>query len=90
MFTETELTGRKNRGDDMKKERANVIKATGTYYRLMIGHVRKVLGDIQRVVPGYDPKQGYHYLGAAKIMAPIGKAFAEAMVKLQKTERKQP
>jgi len=90
VFTETELTGRKNRGDDMKKERANVIKATGTYYRLMIGHVRKVLGDIQRVVPGYDPKQGYHYLGAAKIMAPIGKAFAEAMVKLQKTERKQP
>ena len=26
---------------------------------------------------------GYHYLGAAKIMAPIGKAFAEAMAKLQ-------
>ena len=25
---------------------------------------------------------GYHYLGAAKIMAPIGKAFAEAMVNL--------
>jgi hypothetical protein len=24
---------------------------------------------------------GYHYLGAAKIMAPIGKAFAEAMAK---------
>jgi hypothetical protein len=29
---------------------------------------------------------GYHYLGAAKIMAPIGKAFAEAMVKLQKPQ----
>ncbi len=26
---------------------------------------------------------GYHYLGAARIVAPIGKAFAEAMVKLQ-------
>lgn len=25
--------------------------------------------------------QGYHYLGSAKIMAQIGKAFAEAMVK---------
>jgi hypothetical protein len=23
---------------------------------------------------------GYHYLGAAKIMAPIGKAFAEALL----------
>jgi TPR repeat protein len=26
---------------------------------------------------------GYHYLGASRIMAPIGKAFAEEMVKLQ-------
>lgn len=31
--------------------------------------------------------QAYHHLGAAKIIAPIGKAFAEAMVKLQKTNR---
>ena len=30
---------------------------------------------------------GYHYLGAAKIMAPIGKAFAEAVVSLQKTQK---
>jgi len=29
---------------------------------------------------------GYHYLGAAKIMAPIGKALAEAMVDLRKTQ----
>ena len=33
---------------------------------------------------------GYHYLGAAKIMAPIGKAFAEAMVSLPKTPGKEP
>lgn len=26
---------------------------------------------------------GYHYLGAAKIMAPIGKAFAEALVEMK-------
>jgi len=32
---------------------------------------------------------GYHYLGAAKIMAPIGKTFAEAMVNLQKTQRQE-
>ena len=31
---------------------------------------------------------GYHYLGAARIMAPIGKAFAEAMVELQSTQRR--
>ncbi len=30
---------------------------------------------------------GYHYLGAAKIMAPIGKAFAEAMANFQKPQR---
>ena len=32
---------------------------------------------------------GYHYLGAAKIMAPIGKAFADAMANLQKTQGKE-
>jgi alpha-galactosidase len=32
---------------------------------------------------------GYHYLGAARIMAPIGKAFAEAMANLQKTRRQE-
>ena len=30
---------------------------------------------------------GCHYLGAAKIMAPIGKAFAEATVNFQKPLR---
>ena len=29
---------------------------------------------------------GYHYLGATKILGPIGKAFAEAMVELRKTQ----
>jgi hypothetical protein len=31
---------------------------------------------------------GYHYLGAAKIMAPIGKAFAEEMARMQMTRRR--
>lgn len=31
---------------------------------------------------------GYHYLGAAKIIAPIGSAFAEAMLRLQKSRRR--
>jgi hypothetical protein len=62
-FCATELQGRKNRGDDMEKERANVIKATGVYYRLMIEHVRKVLADVKRVVPEYDPTQSYELAG---------------------------
>ena len=33
---------------------------------------------------------GYHYLGAAKIMAPIGKAFAEAVNELHVKGPKRP
>jgi alpha-galactosidase len=58
-----EFNARKNRGDDMEKDKAEKIKATGVYYRLMIEHVRKVLADIKRVVPEYDPKQGYELAG---------------------------
>lgn len=36
---------------------------TGRYYRLMIEHVRKVLGDIKRVIPDYDSAQGYELGG---------------------------
>ena len=58
-----ELQARKRRGDDMEKEKAEKIKATGAYYRLMIEHVKKVLSDIKRVVPEYDPNQGYEVAG---------------------------
>jgi hypothetical protein len=33
---------------------------------------------------------GYHYLGAAKILAPIGKAFAEALVEIEALEESVP
>ena len=41
--------------------------------------------ELKRLKSGVS-NGGYHYLGAARIMAPIGKAFAEAMVKLQQTK----
>ena len=63
MWSDYELTQCKKRGDDMEKDKADKIKATGVYYRLMIEHVRKVLADIKRVVPEYDPKQGYELAG---------------------------
>ncbi len=63
VWSDFELARRKERGDNMEKEKADKIKATGVYYRLMLGHVRKVLGDIGRVVPGYGPKQGYELAG---------------------------
>jgi hypothetical protein len=33
---------------------------------------------------------GYHYLGAAKILAPIGKAFAEALLDIKAVEESVP
>ncbi|MFM9017703.1 MAG: sialate O-acetylesterase, partial [Verrucomicrobiota bacterium] len=39
------------------------VEATGHYYRLMLGHVRKVLADPARVCPAYDPKEGYELAG---------------------------
>ena len=63
VWSDFEFNARKSRGDDMDKDRADKIKATGVYYRMMIEHVRKVLADIKRVVPDYNPKQGYKLAG---------------------------
>jgi len=38
-------------------------------------------GELKRLKTGVS-NGGYHYLGAAKVMAPIGKAFAEALVEI--------
>lgn len=35
----------------------------GKYYRLMIGHVEKVLADPKKIVRGYDPAEGYELAG---------------------------
>jgi len=51
------------RKDNLEKAKAETLRDTGADYRRMIEHVRKVLGDIKRVVPDYDPKQGYELAG---------------------------
>ena len=48
---------------DMDVWLAEKKKDTGHYYRLMIEHVKKVLADPKRVVPDYDPAQGYQIAG---------------------------
>jgi alpha-galactosidase len=53
----------KQHNDDLEKIQARLDKETGVFYRHMIDHVRKVLADINRVVPEYDPKQGYELAG---------------------------
>ena len=62
-WSESELAQHKKRGDDLEKVKAEKVKATGVYYREMIAHINKVLKDIKRVVPGYDPKRGYELAG---------------------------
>lgn len=63
VWSDYELMQCKRRGDDLEKIKADKAKATGLFYRHMIEHVRKVLADIKRVVPDYDPKQGYELAG---------------------------
>jgi hypothetical protein len=62
-WSQYELDECKRRGDDLDKIKAEKAKATGRFYREMIRHVKKVLGDIERVVPDYDPEQGYELAG---------------------------
>lgn len=47
---------------DIAKNR-NTEAGSGLYYRLMTAHVKSVLGNIQRVCPEYDMKQGYEIAG---------------------------
>lgn len=51
------------RGLDANEETAKIHKNGGVFYREMVAHVRKVLADIKRVDPEYDPKQGYKLAG---------------------------
>ena len=47
----------------LEKERIEKTKECGGYYRDMIAHVKKVLGDIKSAYPGYDEKAGYEIAG---------------------------
>ncbi len=62
-FNDYILSQWKQRGLDANKESEKILKNGGVFYRHMIEHVRKVLSDIKRVVPEYDPSQGYELCG---------------------------
>jgi len=53
----------KQRGLHVNEESEKILKNGGVFYRHMIEHVKKVLADIKRVVPDYDPQQGYELAG---------------------------
>lgn len=65
IFNEAQLAAFQKQRKDMDAIKADKEKATGVYYRLMLEHVKKVLADPQRVVPGYDATQGYELAGFA-------------------------
>lgn len=62
-FREEQLAQFSQQGKDVGKIKSDREAATGHYYRLMIDHIRGVLGDIQRVYPGYDPSKGCELAG---------------------------
>lgn len=63
VFNAEQLAGFQKQGKDVAAMQAERDKATGVYYRLMLEHVKTVLGDIKRVVPDYDAAQGYELAG---------------------------
>ena len=62
-FNKQQLENLKKRGKDVAEARKEKTKRTGVCYRLMLEHIHKVLGDIQRVYPNYDAKAGYELAG---------------------------
>ena len=63
VFNDRQIENIKKRGQSLEEVRKSKVEATGYYYQLMLKHVLRVLGDIKRVYPGYDPKQGYELDG---------------------------
>ena len=62
-FSEKEIENLTKREKNLKEAKAEKAGQTGRYYRLMIGHVRKVVKDIKRVYPDYNPEDGYEIDG---------------------------
>ena len=65
VFNETQLSQFQKQGKDIATIKAEKEKETGVYYRLMIEHVKTVLGELKRVVPDYNASQGYELAGFA-------------------------
>lgn len=62
-FNEGQLENFKKQNKDLDAIKAEKVKATGHYYRLMIDHVKSSLDDIATLHPSYDPEQGHELAG---------------------------
>ena len=65
VFSEAQLAAFEKKGKDLAVMKAEKAAATGVNYRLMVEHVKMVLGDLKRVVPEYDAAQGCELAGFA-------------------------
>ena len=63
VFKEQQIENFKKRGKNLVEVRKEKTDSTGVYYRLMLEHIRKVLGDIKRVYSDYNAKSGYELAG---------------------------
>lgn len=63
VFNERQLDGLRRQNQDLAAAQREKQEATGVAYRQMIAHVQQVLGDLQRVIPEYDPASGYQLAG---------------------------
>lgn len=63
VFNETQLANLARRKQDVEAAKAKKAGETGVYYRLLVEHVKKVVGDLKGVVPEYDAAQGYEMAG---------------------------
>lgn len=63
VFDPSQLAQWKTQGKDVDALQAEKKQQTGVFYRMMIQHVKSVLENPQRVVPGYDAKEGYELSG---------------------------
>lgn len=59
VFNDTQIEQLQKQGKNLEEAKKERAEATGHYYRLMMEYVRRVLGDIRRVVPGHDPDRGH-------------------------------
>ena len=63
LFTEQQIEGFAKQGKDFKQIKAERARMTGLHYRLMIGHVERVLQNIKSVYPDYNEQHGYELAG---------------------------
>ena len=62
-FNEKQIENYKKRDKDVKAELAARNEAVGVYYSYMVDHVKKTLGELEKVHPAYKKSDGYELAG---------------------------